>query len=269
MAKKKGKKQLKLEQKAEFARQAKTASQAREKKSLSRRQFLIKTGLVTGGLITVGVPTILSLTSGDDWTFLSGLYEDGNQVDWGAFVGNYVPIGGMKKVGESLDSNSLRDTINKNFTPKANEFSRTQNLQGLHHLEADSQTICFPAELEWAQKMKAYCELAEEYLHTRIQGLDSQRVDWHILQKGEDFTKDFNKKGFIGFTYASSLLVHLVNNETGKKAATWESVEYRGGGGKGNITVNDEFTKSIEWYIFMGSEPYCACQTNNFRGYKI
>lgn len=188
---------------------------------------------------------------GNEWAFLDRKIDDkaAGYTDAYAVMRNFVPLGeetgidGIKlaEVKKSIPKQQLIDII------KQHGFRSTK-----FDIQASVQIYGVPEEPAYAQQMKDYLVKAENYLHERLEGLDKHAIDWVILKQGDDFSKNYQGKGFIGHSYFDIETIHLRSKTNPNEETKIRRFVHRSGGlQESSVQIpSQEFNY---WYLFFST----------------
>lgn len=232
------------QKRAREARQAKKdeKNQAKEEATLKRRRFL----KITGGAGLVG------LMGSGSWYLYDRFHINWDFIDRELFLSdditpdyarkNFVPVGPAYELHKnSHDFNEVAEIFRKKMLEKKHE--------GYSDIEITEQWYVVPEIPEIAHNLVKYCRKSENFLHSKLNGLDKIKFDWTAVRKGENNKKDLNREGFIGNALYLVRDMKAYKNEliiTGNHVKPIE-----GGRGRGNY---NEAIKERNWYfMFIGA----------------
>lgn len=216
---------------------------ARKDTELKRRRFLkIAGGAGLVGAVSGGTWFLYDSLRDKRWDFIDRELFLSDDITADYARENFVPIGPV----HILPSDSYF------FSEAAELFKKEmweKGYRGNFDIEINERWYGVPEKPEVAHNLAEYCRKAENFLHSRLNGLDKIKFDWIVLRKGENYEKNFNMKGFIG--NVNYLVRDIKAHGEGLVVEGNHVKGTEGGRGRGNF---DKIKKEItSYFMFIGA----------------
>ncbi|MBD3248609.1 hypothetical protein GF336_01015 [Candidatus Woesearchaeota archaeon] len=180
------------------------------------------------------------------------LKRDFDYTGWSVdkVISKCVPIGEEKKLYE--ESKQFKD-LSKSVTNDIVKFhARVNNfdVDGKYEGYATEQIYAVPEENVFAEQLMLHFERSVDFLYKNVKGIKKYNLEKIIIEEGDDYSKDFNKRVFFGKNYFIVERVYLKNNEN--PAQEFSIARHRHNKGGFNISKVDK-GEYIHYCIFIGT----------------
>lgn len=221
---------------------------------ITRRKALV--GLA--GIVAAGIPVLSYLTakpkSEQKWGFLKcGFKQEGLKTkSYNDLIQESVALDAERPIYRK--SEELR-IFREQAQPHIERAMRKQgmDLTANNQFEATIQHYGEPDTEERAGQMTDYCNMAVNYMNTRLSGLEKPPINWVILKHGNNHDKNFYSNGYAGQSINVIRKMCAKNSSTGKQAlvVVCEKKE----GGCMQFWADFDKAKLEWWYLFFSTGP--------------
>lgn len=199
-----------------------------------------------------GARRVQGVLNGDEWAFLN-INDVLKAESLSVVEAKYVRLGGVNPLSEASQE-FLAATQPKSLDQLTREIAAMGYDAGARYRFSPSmQMYGVPLAAEFAEPMSNYCRQAVSYLYSRVEGLTPHNVDWTIIRAGEDYSMEYNQKGFIGRTYYLVYSLDAVNISSPIKAFRMKTGLTRFRGGANELIYYDETGELKSWHLFIGA----------------
>ena len=175
----------------------------------SRRSFLRKV-LIGGGVVALcmlGDSSPVQEVRPDPvkinrWDFLEDVVDyEGNSHDTASLPDivrqKYILLGPPVEIGG--------DTVSDKDRKRTKELSdaeiQRRRLTRDYNLFIREHIFGVPAQPQHAKHLLEYSRRAVDHARNRLKGFDIPDIRWTVLEPGQDFSKDYKHRGYIGHSY--------------------------------------------------------------------
>lgn len=191
-------------------------------------------------------PVVTTLEDSIGWSFLERLPTVGS-LEAAFVMENYVPLGPESELNPDSEqfSRLLEDALPV-LQPSISDWSQSDI-----SFVITQQVYGVPENAYIAQEMVDYAKKAEEFLKQKIRGLDNFDVHWAAISSGDNYSDEFNGRGFIGKHYYFLTRIKAIPRGSNTGFATAKVRASAGGLNGGNY--NDKKQMHDWYFIFMGA----------------
>lgn len=186
------------------------------------------------------------LTFPSEWSFLEPWTHEPIKDDVQAFIKTHIPLSGQLALPEdSPELLSIQPTLVENLRLRLASLNIKMNETGI----ITRQDFGTPIRQEQYESYLSYARKAFDFMHENIKGLNPTRPAFTQIQRGQDFSKNFNGNAYFSQGYHK---LYAVSQQHGDQLCTAHTV-YPVDGSQVYFKLSRDGTSIMNYHIVLST----------------